>query len=96
MNIDIDAKFLRPLIQAVVQETLAANAAVSAKLDGRLAFTEPEAAALLGVRSHVLRDARLRGKIEASTVGKRIVYTRQQLQDYLDRQRWEPVDIRGT
>ena len=38
---------------------------------GRLAFTEPEAAALLGVKPHVLRDCRRRGELQGAKVGSR-------------------------
>ena len=89
-KLEINADEFRPLIQAVVAETLAATNGVSAKFDTRLGFPEAEAAALLGVERHVLRDARLRGEIEASRVGKRIVYTPEQLREYLASNRWEP------
>ena len=82
---------LRPLIRLVVDEIQSANEADAARLKGRLAYPEPEAAALLGVRPHVLRDARLRGELDAATVGKRIVYTVEALKDYLRRNRWEPT-----
>jgi len=82
---------LRPLIRLVVEEIQSANEADRARVKGRLAYPEPEAAALLGVRPHVLRDARLRGEIEAATVGKRIVYTEEALKGYLQRNRWEPT-----
>src|SRR5688572_22617128 len=51
----------------------------------RLAFNEPEAATLLGVRQHVVRDARLRGEIESTRVGSRIAYTRHDLLAYLEK-----------
>jgi hypothetical protein len=53
----------------------------------RLAFSEPEAATLLGVRQHVVRDARLRGEIESTHVGGRIAYTRHDLLKYLENQK---------
>ena len=60
---------------------------IPVKLGGRLAYTEAEAASLVGVERHVLRDARLRHEIEASRVGKRIVYTRDELLRFLHAQR---------
>ena len=89
-KLEINTDELRPLVQAVVAETLAQANGVVEKLHGRLGFPEAEAAALLGVERHVLRDARLRGEIEASRVGKRIVYTPEQIKAYLARNQWEP------
>ena len=88
MKIELDPKTLAPLIEQVVAETLRQVDEDRARLGDRLAYPEAEAAALLGVGRHVLRDARLRGAIEASTVGKRIVYTRSALESFLQRNRW--------
>lgn len=63
---------------------LAAPRNVSAE---RLAYPEAEAAMLLGVARHVLRDARLRGEIKATRIGKRIVYARDELLRFLARRR---------
>ena len=90
MRIDLEPESLRPLIEMVVQQMLSEMGTIASKLDGRLSFPEAEAAELLGVERHVLRDARLRGEIEAAKVGKRVVYTPMQLREYLGRQRWEP------
>ncbi len=78
---------LRRLIELIVTETLDRIEAERVKLGGRLAYTEAEAASLVGVERHVLRDARLRHEIEASRVGKRIVYTRDELLRFLHAQR---------
>jgi hypothetical protein len=88
MNLSLDANDLRPLVQAIVAETLAAIRESDALLDGsRLAYPEAEAAAVCGVRPHVLRDARLRGEITATKLGGRIGYERTELVAYLARQR---------
>jgi hypothetical protein len=75
----------RRLIQAVVAEVLAQVEAVRAQVpNGQLAYSEEEAARLLGLEPHVLRDERRRGRISGSSiVGRRIRYTRQDLIDYL-------------
>jgi hypothetical protein len=79
-----DIADLKPLIDAAVRTTLAAIEADDAKLDGkRLGYTEAEAAALIGVRPHVLRDARLRGELVGRLVGKKIVYARTELLRFL-------------
>jgi hypothetical protein len=77
-------ELLRPLIAEVVREVLAALEADRARLGDRLAYSEAEAARLLGLHVHQLRDLRLRGGIRAAKiVGGRIAYTREDLLNYL-------------
>ena len=83
MNLHLDPDDLRPLVTTVVTEVLSQTEADRAKLNGRLGYTEPEAAALLGVAPHVLRDVRLRGEIKARLVGRRYVYSRDALLKFL-------------
>ena len=86
MKIAFDATDLQPLIEEVVAATLRQLADVERKLpDGRLGFPESEAAQRMGVAQHVLRDARLRGEINGRRVGKRIVYSRDELLRYLEK-----------
>jgi hypothetical protein len=88
LHIYIDLAALRPLISCVVQETLKLVAEDRAQLGDRLAYSEEEAARLLGLNCHQLRDERYRGRVGASKiVGGRICYTRQDLLDYLHRRR---------
>jgi hypothetical protein len=87
MNISIDSNDLKPLVEQVVAATLKKLEAANGKLGNRLAFNEPEAAALLGIKPHVLRDARLRGEISGSRVGKRILYERDEVLRFLRSQR---------
>lgn len=88
VSLQFDSDTLRPLVAAVVAETLANVGAAEAVLPaGRLAFPEREAASLLGLQSHQLRDARLRGEITATKVGALIGYERTELLDYLARNR---------
>jgi hypothetical protein len=49
-----------------------------------LGYTEGEAAAMIGVARHVLRDCRLRGEITARRVGKRFVYSRSTILRFLE------------
>ena len=44
---------------------------------------EPAACALLGVRANTLRYYRKRGKLQAYRIGGRVLYSRQQLLDFL-------------
>ena len=87
MKIEFDSADLVPLIQQVVAETIDRLEADRAKVDGRLAYREPEAAALVGVQPHTLRDARLRGEVRGSKVGRYIVYLRDELLEFLRRNR---------
>jgi hypothetical protein len=75
-------------VQAIVAEAIHAMQADGSKLDGgRLAYPEPEAAAAIGVASHVLRDARLRNEITGTKLGGRWGYERSELLAYLARNR---------
>jgi hypothetical protein len=86
VSLAIDAQALRPLIA----EVLAALESERSRLPGdRLAFSEAEAARMLGLHVHQLRDARLRHEIEASVgPGKKILYRREDLLAYLASRRW--------
>lgn len=90
MNLSLDQAELRPLVAAVVAEVLDAVNGANVTLGGdRLAYSEAEAAALLGCRPHVLRDARLRGEIISTKIGGRIGYEKTELEKYLVRNRTE-------
>ena len=91
MQIIIDSTELRPVIEAAVRETIAQIRQDDETLNDRLAFSETEAARLLGLQTHQLRDERSRGRIGSTViVGRRIRYTRQDLLAYLARNRNEP------
>jgi hypothetical protein len=85
----VDPAALQPIIEAVVAETIQRVEERRAALpDARLAYSEEEAARLLGLEPHVLRDERRRKRITASQiVGRRIRYTREDLVSYLMRRR---------
>jgi hypothetical protein len=87
MKLSFDEADLRPVIQQIVASTLIQIQSDEAKLGDRLAYTEPQAAAILSIKPHVLRDARLRGEISGSRVGKRILYERDELLRFLRQQR---------
>ena len=88
MKIIFDHSDLRPFIQEVVDMAIERIDLAQAKLPtDRLAYAEPEAAALIGVAPHALRDARLRGELVGSKVGKKILYERVELIEFLSRQR---------
>ncbi len=90
VKIDFDQDELQPIIEAAVRETIAQVDADRQKLPaGRLAFPEAEAAALLGIPGHSLRDCRRRGEIKAVKLGARIAYTRESVLEFLVKQRIE-------
>jgi hypothetical protein len=72
----MDRESLRPIVAEVVAEVLEKTNVAQSALGNRLMLSESEAAELLGVEKHVLRDARLRGEIHGRLVGKRIFYSR--------------------
>jgi hypothetical protein len=86
----ITPESLRALVRDAVAEGLAQLDRPPVLNGGgdRLAYSEEQAAELLGLRVHQLRDERRRKKISASAiVGRRIRYQRQDLEKYLrDRQ----------
>jgi excisionase family DNA binding protein len=82
-----DDAVLRPLIERVVVAVLDRLECDRAKVGERMAFSEAEAAALLGVQRHVLRDARLRGELSGCRIGKGIRYERDELLQFLRRRR---------
>jgi|ERR1700685_655109 len=84
MHLTIDPDDLVPLIQRVVAETVAKLDQERTPFGSRLAFSEAEAAAMLGLEEHNLREARRKGAIQASRiVNRRVVYSRADLLAYL-------------
>ncbi|MFO7907714.1 MAG: helix-turn-helix domain-containing protein [Pirellulaceae bacterium] len=83
MRIEMTANQLEPLAEAIAEKVLQQLETQQHREHGRLAYTEPEAAAALGVQPHVLRDARLRGEVNACKMGKRWLYPRAELERYL-------------
>ena len=87
MKIVIDEDELRPFVEQVVIQAVERLDRDRARVGDRLAFGEAEAAMMLGVPRHVLRDMRLRGEIIAGKLGRRVVYSREQLLKILHRSR---------
>ncbi len=87
MKIVLDESDLRPLIETIVKETLRIIDETGRTMGERIAYTEPEAAALLGMAPHVLRDRRLEGEVSASRCGRRILYKRSDLLRLLENNR---------
>jgi hypothetical protein len=89
ISLTAPAEALEPLIEQVVAAALTRFEEARETLpDDRLCYTESEAARLLSLKPHVLRDERLRGCISASSiVGRRVRYTRGDLMAYLMQRR---------
>jgi hypothetical protein len=87
--VHLDVEHFRPLVEAIVAEAVRLLDGDRQRLDGDLlAYSEAEAAKLLGLEEHVLRDERRRGRIIASQiVGRRIRYQRGDLLQYLAERR---------
>ena len=91
MHLEFDHDTLRALVRPIVTEILEQVDQTQRRLgDGRrLAFTESEAASLLGIAKHNLRDCRLREEITGAKVGNKTVYEATELRAFLARQRME-------
>ncbi|MBS0208721.1 MAG: helix-turn-helix domain-containing protein [Planctomycetes bacterium] len=86
-EIKIDQNELRPIVELVTREVLAGLKLNQPAVE-RLAYSEAEAARLLGINRHVLRDERRRNRIQASRiVGNRIRYSHDDLTAYLAKNR---------
>lgn len=84
MQITVPTTQLEPLVKEVIRQAVTEFRQLDLQTNNRLAFSEAEAAALLGLHRHVLRDLRQRGEINHSRgPGKRILYCRKHLEDYL-------------
>jgi hypothetical protein len=89
VHLGLDVEVLRPLIDATIEQVLARLELVRATLGPeKIAYTEAEAAGLLSMARHQLRDERLRGRIQASqVVGRQVRYMHADLVAYLLRNR---------
>jgi hypothetical protein len=84
LALHLTAAALEPIIVKAVEATLARLEEGRERLDEKMAYSEAEAARLLSLHTHQLRDARRRGEIGHSLgPGKRILYSRQDLAAYL-------------
>jgi len=87
--IHIDPAALTPLIDAAVTAALARAETGHGQLNGKIAYTENEAARLLSLEYYQLRDERRRGRITASVgPGRRILYSKTDLLEYLATRKW--------
>lgn len=78
-HILLDHDTLRPLVSEVVRQTVAECHGLFAGDTARLAWREDEAAALIGMQPHQLRDRRLEGLVLATKIGRSWYYCREEL-----------------
>lgn len=82
--INFEAEDFAPLVRQIVAETLTSMQSKFDEMGKRLAFTEEEAAEMIGLKSHQLRDERRRGRIQASQIVCRAIrYSREDILRYL-------------
>ncbi|MDA8564278.1 helix-turn-helix domain-containing protein [Mariniblastus sp.] len=81
----LEPEDLAAIAEAVVQKLQLSphGSRTISESSNRLGYTEAEASKLLGVRGHVLRDARRRGEISARKIGKRWIYSYETLASHL-------------
>ncbi|MBL8796188.1 MAG: helix-turn-helix domain-containing protein [Planctomycetia bacterium] len=85
LTIHLPASALEPLIAHLAQAVQERLGAARSNPSEQMALTEPEAAALLGLKPHQLRDARRAGRVRACQItGRRIRYRRVDLLRYLE------------
>ncbi|MBS0205531.1 MAG: hypothetical protein JSS49_21720 [Planctomycetes bacterium] len=77
----IPVEALRPLIAAALEST----GILPGWPLGRVALQEGEAAECIGVKPHVLRDARIRLRLPHSLIGRTVTYNAEQLRVALNR-----------
>jgi len=86
MHIDLSPDALAPLVDAIADAVVERlREARHDHGDGRIAYSEAEAAALVGLEPHVLREQRRLGRITpcAARPGRRILYSRRAIEDFL-------------
>ena len=83
-QLHLDPDELRSLVQETVAHVVHELDEFKVIYNGRLGYSEAEAADLLGLKQHQLRDLRRNGKISyARIVGNRVCYTIEDLRTYL-------------
>jgi len=92
LEIRIDEAVFEPFVKSLVTVVLSEQENLQPPHNNQLAYTEAEAASMLGLHQHQLRDLRLDGRIGYTRiVGNRIRYTMQDLTTYLHLRKEEIV-----
>lgn len=77
--IKCDAEDLRPLVTEILRQTLTECHHLTEGNEPRLAWSEADAAKLVGMQRWQLRDRRLEGQVLATKVGRSWFYTKEEL-----------------
>ena len=84
MQVELKVDDVRPIVRACLVEILEREDGILSQLDReRIAYPEREAAALLGVAPHVVRDLRLKGQLHGKRFGRGVLYEKQELIRFL-------------
>jgi excisionase family DNA binding protein len=80
IELRIDAAAMEPVIEAAVRRTIERVRAEQAAMGQRISFSIKEAATLTGLSIGTLREARAQGRIKGSIVGRKLVFSRGELE----------------
>src|SRR5262249_59862657 len=96
-SLQFDPEAFKPVIDRAVEAAFVRLEEARATVGSKLCYSEEEAAAMLGLKPHQLRDERrLRGRIKASAiVGRGIRYLHSDLVNYLLSRRWSKGESSG-
>ena len=83
MKLELDTAEVAPLVEQITRQVVAELSPLLQAGRDRIAWSEPEAAALLGWPDHRLKDARLRGAITYTRIGRGAYYQMRDLQRFL-------------
>ena len=89
-ELQLDSSAFEPVIRLAAARTLAAPEVDRAQLDGQPALGAAEAAELLGLRPHQLRDERRHSRVKASHGPGKMLYTASNLLEYLASRPYTP------
>ncbi len=76
MKLQFDPNDLRPIIAECVAATIREIETIRVQFSEKLLHTEPEAAAILGLKPGHLGDLRRRGEVPHQKLGERVFYSR--------------------
>lgn len=79
MRVELETEDLRPLVAEIVREVVDQIEHDA----GRIGYPEKEAARLLGMAPHQLRDRRMEGAIKGKRIGRSYYYTRRELEKFI-------------
>ena len=83
MDLKLTADDVRPIVDHILERVLVGVDVLRDPFKERLSLRESEAAEALGLATHQLRDARLRGLVTGKKVGKSVLYSRKELERFL-------------